>query len=431
MYSLLHQILISTKFSEFCEVKNTNLLTVSEDVVINFRWNKQLMLFINILCILAFLEKYSIMKNRILILLLISIFQNVQAQTEKLNLLIGTYTNSCDSKGIYVYDFDSKTGEFNFKSATEKIINPSYLTLSKDNKFVYSVNENGPESTVSSFGFDAVSGKLDQINKQSSKGADPCYIINDDKNVIVANYSGGNISIFGKNNDGGLTEAKQVIQHYGKGINAQRQEGPHVHMVYFSPDRKFILSNDLGNDKVYSYAYNPNSATEILKPKDSIAVKSGSGPRHLTFSKDGKFVYVLQELDGTLTVFKYSKGILKKIGETTILAKDFKGAVSSADIHISPDGKFLYASNRGEANDISIFKILKNGKLEAKGQISTLGKGPRNFVIDPTGNFLLVAHQYTNDVVIFKRDKTTGALTDTGKRIALCSPVCLVFAPNK
>ena len=179
-------------------------------------------------------------------------------------------------------------------------------------------------------------------------------------------------------------------------------------MVHFSPDRKFVLSNDLGNDKVYSYHYNPNAANEILKIKDSISVKSGSGPRHLTFSKDGKFVYLLQELDGTLTVFSYSNGILKKIEETTILAKDFKGTFSSADIHISPDGKFLYATNRGEANTISIFKILKNGKLVSKGQTSTLGKGPRNFAIDPTGKFLLVAHQYTNDVVIFKRNRTTG-----------------------
>ncbi|MFV8393541.1 lactonase family protein [Flavobacterium sp. LB2P6] len=370
------------------------------------------------------------MKKSFVVVLLIFIFTSVQAQKNKFNLLIGTYTQSCDSKGIYVYDFDSKTGDFSFKNATEKVINPSYLTVSKENDFIYSVNEFGAESTVSSFSYNPSSGKLDLINKQSSKGADPCYIINDDKNVIVANYSGGNISVFEKNNDGSLAKAKQVIQHYGKGINVQRQEGPHVHMVHFSPDKKFVLSNDLGNDKVYTYAYNPNAASTVLELKDSISVKSGSGPRHLTFSKDGKFVYLLQELDGALTVFSYSNGILKKIDETTILEKDFKGTFSSADIHISPDGKFLYTSNRGEANNITIFKILKNGKLQLKGQSSTLGKGPRNFAIDPTGNFLLVAHQYTNDIVIFKRNKTSGALTDTGKRIALCSPVCLVFTKN-
>jgi 6-phosphogluconolactonase len=370
------------------------------------------------------------MKKIYTILLLIFALVTIQAQKNKYNLIIGTYTNSCESKGIYVYDFDSNTGNFNFKNATDNVINPSYLTVSKENNYVYSVNENGAESTVSSFNYNPSNGKLNFINKQSSKGADPCYIINDDKNVIVANYSGGNISVFGKNNDGSISEAKQVIQHYGKGTNAKRQEGPHVHMVHFSPDKKFVLSNDLGNDKVYSYRYYPNSANEILKIKDSISVKSGSGPRHLTFSKDGRFVYLLQELDGALTVFSYSNGILKKIDETTILAKDFKGTFSSADIHISPDGKFLYATNRGEANTISIFKILKNGKLVSKGQTSTLGKGPRNFTIDPSGKFLLVAHQYSNDVVIFKRNITTGSLMDTGKRINLCSPVCLVFTKN-
>jgi 6-phosphogluconolactonase len=370
------------------------------------------------------------MKKYFSFFLLIFALTTIQAQKSKQNLIIGTYTNSCESKGIYVYDFDSNTGNFNFKNATDNVINPSYLTVSNDNNYVYSVNENGAESTVSSFGYNPSNGKLDFINKQSSKGADPCYIINDDKNVIVANYSGGNISVFGKNNDGSISEAKQVVQHYGKGINTKRQEGPHIHMVHFSPDRKFVLSNDLGNDKVYSYQYNPNATNEILKIKDSISVKSGSGPRHLTFSKDGRFVYLLQELDGAITVFSYSNGILKKIDETTIFAKDFKGTFGSADIHISPDGKFLYATNRGEANSISIFKILKNGKLLSKGQMSTLGKGPRNFAIDPSGKFLLVAHQYTNDVVIFKRNSSTGSITDTGKRINLCSPVCLVFTKN-
>ena len=138
-----------------------------------------------------------------------------------------------------------------------------------------------------------------------------------------------------------------MIQHYGKGNNLQIQKSPHVHMVHFSPDKKFVLANDLGNDKVYSYAYNPTAAGTVLEFKDIIIVKSGSGPRHLTFSKDGKFVYLLQKLDGALTIFSYSNGTLKKIDETTILAKDLKGNFSAADIHISPDGKFLHASNRG------------------------------------------------------------------------------------
>jgi 6-phosphogluconolactonase len=367
------------------------------------------------------------MKKLYSVLLLVLVVAAVQAQKNKLNLIIGTYTKSCESKGIYVYDFDVATGELNYKNATENIVSPSFLTVSKGNDFIYSVNENGPGSTISAFGYDSASGQLHFINKQNAVGAGPCYIINDDKNVIVANYSSGNINIFGKNTDGSITEAKQVIQHFGKGINPDRQEKPHAHMVYFSPDRKYVLANDLGNDKVYSYAYNPNVSTDILQIKDTLAVKPGSGPRHLTFSKNGKYVYLLQELDGSLTVFNYADGILKQMDETTVLAPDFKGKFKAADIHISPDGKFLYASNRGEANTISIFKILKNGKLASKGQTSCLGKEPRNFAIDPTGNFLLVANQYSNDIVVFKRNKKTGMLAATGKKIELCSPVCLVF----
>ena len=365
--------------------------------------------------------------KKILFLLLIFSVTSMQAQKNILNLIVGTYTNTCESKGIYVYEFNTKKAQIRLKKRSDSIVNPSYVSLSKDNKFLYSVNENGLESTVSSFGFDAESGKMTPINKVDSKGADPCYLINDDKNVIVANYSGGNISVFGKKEDGSLTEAKQVVQHYGKGINKERQESAHVHMVYFSPDKKYVLSNDLGTDKIYVYNYNPTAATEVLTLKDSVSVKDGSGPRHLTFSKNGKYVYLLQELDGSLTSFSYKDGKLTQVFETTILDKDFKGSFSSADIHISPNGKFLYASNRGEANNISVFKISKNGKLILKEQTSTLGKGPRNFVIDPTGKFLLVAHQFTNNVVFFKIHKKKGTLKDTGIRFDLCSPVCLVF----
>ena len=365
------------------------------------------------------------MKNY-LILILVALISLAQAQTKKLPLLIGTYTNSCDSKGIYVYDFDTNTGDFVFKNATEKVSNPSYLTLSKDQKIVYSVNENGAESTVSSFQFDVTSGKLMNLNQQKAQGADPCYIINDDLNVIVANYSGGNIAVFGKKANGSLSAIKQVVQHKGKGIHP-RQESPHVHMVYFSPDKKYVLSTDLGTDTVSLYEYHPNSATSVLKLKSTTSLQAGSGPRHLTFSKDGKKVYVLQELNGALSVFGFANGKLNTIQETTILAKDFKGNFTGADIHISPDGKFLYASNRGEANTISIFKILKNGQLQPQSVVPSLGKGPRNFAIDPTGRFLLVAHQYSNDVVVFKRDVVSGVISDSGKRLELCSPVCLVF----
>lgn len=371
--------------------------------------------------------KKQTMKKIYLVLFSALAFTTAKAQN-KFNLLVGTYTNTCQSNGIYVYEFDANSGEFKLKNSSENVVSPSYLSVSADNKFIYAVNENGAQSTVSAFGYDSASGKINFLNKNDALGADPCHLINDDKNVIVANYSGGNIVVYKKNADGSISEVQQLIQHEGKGPNAARQEKAHVHMVVFSPDKKFVLSNDLGLDKVFIYKYNSASKNEILTLKGSVDVKPGSGPRHLTFSKDGKFVYLVQELDGTLTTFSYDKtGSLKVIAETSILPKGFKGGTGAAAIKISPDGNFLYVSDRVDANAISVYKILKNGSIELVEQQSTLGKGPRDFSIDPTGNYLLVGHQYTNDIVIFKRDITTGKITDTGKRIQLCSPVGLVF----
>ncbi|WP_366182452.1 lactonase family protein [Flavobacterium ovatum] len=360
----------------------------------------------------------------VVVLFLCSFF--IQAQSTTYNLIIGTFNANCENKGVFVYEFDTQTGDFKFRTESEKVANPSFVSVSKDNKFVYAVNSDGANSSVTAFGYDSKSGKLNVLNQQKTTSENPCYITNDDKNVITANYTGGSISVFGKNSDGSLTPLKQLEQHTGKGPNAKRQEKAHVHMVQFSPDNKFLLGTDLGSDKVYSYAVS-DDAEKPLELKVTNDIKAGSGPRHFTFSKDGKKMYLLQELVGTLSVFDYKKGKLKLCQEQTILAPDFKGKFTAADIHISPDEKFLYATNRGDANDISCFKILKNGKLEFVERVSTLGNGPRNFAIDPSGNFLLVGHQYSNTVIIFKRDKLTGKLTDSGKKIELCSPVCLVF----
>jgi len=378
------------------------------------------------LLILADSKKQTMKKIYVVLFSALSLTA-VKAQN-KFNLLVGTYTNTCQSNGIYVYEFDASSGDFKLKNSSENVISPSYLSVSADNKFVYAVNENGTQSAVSAFGYDSASGKLKFLNTNASLGADPCHLINDDKNVIVANYSGGSIVVFKKKTNGGITEVQQIIQHEGKGPNVARQEKAHVHMVTFSPDKKFVLSNDLGLDKIFIYKYNPASKNEILTLKGTVDVKAGSGPRHLTFSKDGKFVYLVQELDGTLTTLSYDKtGNLKVIAETSILPKGFTGGTGAAAIKISPDGNFLYVSDRVDANAISVYKILKDGKIELVEQQSTLGKGPRDFAIDPTGNYLLVGHQYTNDIVIFKRNKTTGKIEDTGKRIELCSPVGLVF----
>lgn len=187
------------------------------------------------------------------------------------------------------------------------------------------------------------------------------------------------------------------------------------------------MANDLGTDKVYLYKYNVKGGEKTLVLKDEIKVKKGSGPRHLVFSPEGNFVYLLQELDGTLSVFEYQKDKLKLVQETTVAPNLFNGMNSAADIHLNQDGKFLYATNRGDANTISVFKVLANGTLEMIQQISAQGSAPRNFTLSPNDAYVLVANQNTNNVVIYSRDAVNGTLTDTGKRIEVCQPVCLVF----
>lgn len=366
--------------------------------------------------------------NKLLFTIIASVvFIATQAQEKNINLLIGTYTKTCESKGVYLYGFDTNTGEAKVKASTENLINPSFLSVSNDKKFIYTTNEDGDTSKVSAFQFDSNQKQFTFLNAQPSEGNDPCHIINDNQNIIVANYSGGNITVFGKNSDGSIGKYKQIVKHEVQAEKDDKPEKSHMHMLLFSPDKKYLIASDLGKDYLYIYKYNPDAKSAVLEFNAFYKVKRGSGPRHMTFSPDGKRIYLIQELDGTITVLKYNKGGLFFMQETTVVEKGFKGKTSAADIHISPDGKFLYATNRGDANTISCFEIKKNGKLKLKQTTVTLGKGPRNFAIDPTGNFLLVAHQYTNNVVIFKIDKTTGLLIDSGKRIELCSPVCLVF----
>jgi len=346
----------------------------------------------------------------------------------KFNLLVGTYTKTCDSNGVYIFEFDALSGELRLISSTENVINPSYLSVSEDNKYVYAINEDGEQSTVSAFAYNSKEHTLKFLNKNKTLGADPCHIIDDAQNVIVANYGGGSIAVFKKMTGNTISEVRQLIQHEGKGINKDRQEKPHVHMVYFSPDKNFVFANDLGLDKVFIYNYLPHANDQILTLKETIDLKAGSGPRHAAFSKNGNFIFLLHELDGTLTTLRYNKnGSLEILNETNSTPPNFNGSASSAAIKISPDGNFLYLSHRGDLNSISIYKISKNGEIDFVDRISTGGKEPRDFAIDPFGNFLLIGHEETNNITIFKRDKTNGKITNTGKITEICAPVNLIF----
>jgi 6-phosphogluconolactonase len=358
-------------------------------------------------------------------------FNAAFAQTNAF-LLIGTYTSG-KSEGIYVYDFDTQTGASKKRSSVQTP-NPSYLAVSPYQKIVYAVAETdeakkeGTGGAVSAFSFNPANGSLSLINQQFSQGRNPCYVSVDKtgKWVFAGNYSSGSAVLFPVRADGGLETAKQVLQHTGTGPNKDRQEAPHVHSTVLSPDNKFLFTPDLGTDKVMIYRFDKKNGTLSPAPTPFAESVPGSGPRHFDFHPNKKYAYLVEEMSGTVVAFKYKKGKLAPIQRTSILPTGFKGVIGSADIHVSPDGRFLYASNRGESNTIAIFSIdAKTGKLTAIGHQSTIGKTPRNFNFDPGGNFLLVANQSTDDIVIFKIDKATGLLTDTGKRINVPNPVCI------
>jgi len=362
------------------------------------------------------------MKHALLALAFFVFTQTFQARNYR--FLVGTYTNSGKSQGIYSYEMDQKLARIVQKSVTVGVPNPSYLCVTPDKKFVYSVSESSQGSAAYAYAFHSATGLLSFINKSLTSGSGPCYITATPKHVFTANYNGGSLSVFGRNSDGSLTKLKQKIQHEGSSINLSRQKEPHVHQVIVS--NKFVLANDLGTDKVTVYAYDPKSESKILTPWDTLTVKLGSGPRHLTLSRNGKLVYLVQELDGTISVLNFSKGKLELLQELNLVTNSEQKAWA-ADIHLSPDGKFLYATNRAPANNITCFSVDKKGRLELKSQVSTLGDGPRNFAISPDGKYVLVAHQFSNTIVIFNRNAKTGALTDTGKRIDVGAPVCMVF----
>lgn len=347
-------------------------------------------------------------------------------------MFVGTYTNG-ESKGIYVYSFNAATGEATPVSVAEGIKNPSFLAIAPSGKYLYSVNENNSAGEATAFGFDRATGKLTLINKQVTGGKGPCYIATDanGKWVMVGHYGSGTITAFQTDKDGGLKSPAQQIAHTGTSVNTQRQEKAHVHATVFSPDQRLLLVPDLGMDKIMMYRFDPAFYKKPLtasKKQAFVTTKPGSGPRHLSLHPKLPYLYLIEELQGTISAYRYDKDTLKLIQNISSHPADYTGTKGSADIHVSPDGKFLYASNRGDAHNLAIFSINPdNGKLAAKGFQSTMGTVPRNFIIDPTGNYLLVANQQSSNIVIFKRDKETGQLQATGKEINVPSPVCLVM----
>jgi len=354
------------------------------------------------------------------------------AQNTPVDLLIGTYTNTGKSKGIYVFRFDPAKSNASLRSVTESE-NPTFLTLSEDHNYVYAANENRDgKGAGSAFTYNPDQGTLTLLNQQLTNGDAPCHVATDRKgtHVIFSNYGSGSVSVFPVEAAGRLGSLKQFIQHEGSGPDKGRQQTPHVHSAVFTPDESRVYVQDLGTDKINNYDFQPANAAGPLVPSAHPFVKSapGGGPRHLVQSEDGSMLYLVQEMTAKVMVYRQQDGQLEAVQEVEMNEDGFSGKNGAADIRLSPDGKFLYASNRGDANTLAIYRVNKaDGTLAKIGNQSVLGRTPRNFTLSPDGKYLLVANQDSDEVVVFSRNVETGMLTDTGNRIAVPAPVCLVF----
>jgi 6-phosphogluconolactonase len=329
------------------------------------------------------------------------------------------------------------SGELRHVATTKGVVNPSFLALAPSRRYLYAVNEVGEfagrkSGAVSAFAVDQRTGELRLLNQKPSLGSDPCYVDVDagGRFVLIANYNGGNVTVFSVQRDGSLGEATDMKQARGSSINRERQESPHAHCIVLDPTNRFAYSCDLGTDKIMIFRFDIRKGKLLPNEQPWVQVRPGAGPRHLAFHPSGKYVFVLNELHSTVTAFARDpeKGSLKELQTLTTLTKDFTGTNSSADIHVSSGGRFLYCSNRGH-DSIAIFRFDPlSSALTLVGHESTRGMTPRNFAIDPSGAFLLVANQKSDNIVVFRLDQKTGRLSSTDQVIEVPSPVCLKFA---
>lgn len=337
-------------------------------------------------------------------------------------MLVGTFTDG-ESKGIYTFRFNQETGTATALSTFE-LPNPSYLTTSEDGKFVYAVSEmSGKQSAVYALAFDKDSGELRLLNSEPTIGTGPCYISTNGKEVLTANYSGGSMSVFPLRSNGSIEPVDTLFEGLAHGADAERQSDPHMHCALFSPDGKYIFATDFSSDRILRFVLHPKDIVPHLSA-EATEVAPGSGPRHLTFSPNGQYAYLINELSGKIIAYSYHDGCLKQL--QTITA-DTLAARGSADIHLSPDGKYLYASNRLKGDGIAIFAVDEQTGMLAKVGYQPTGIHPRNFNISPNGKFLLVACRDSHVIQVYRRNETTGMLEDSRQDIVIDKPVCIQF----
>ncbi len=371
------------------------------------------------------------MKKYFFVYMLILVSLAVCGQEKgKLKFYVGTFTSE-GADGIYLCDFDTASGDISLDNTFKGVDDPSFLKISSDRKNLYvvaraniAIEKSGGYVIAYEIG---ENGVIHFLNKQASNGADPCYIdvSSDKKYVAIAAYNGGTTSLYPVNADGSLQPATSVIENIGSGPDKKRQDRPHAHSIRFSPFINQVFSTDLGTDQLNIFSIENNKL--VQHGQKFVKMEPGAGPRHLEFHPNGKVIYVISELNSTVTVLQNKGDEWKTSQIISALPKDFKGISYSADIHISEDGKYLYASNRGH-NSIVVFTVDKNTqKLTYKNTVSVEGDWPRNFSLSPDGRFMLVANQRSGNITVFKIDSKTGEPQFTGKEIKLPSPVCIDF----
>lgn len=361
----------------------------------------------------------------------------ISAPASEYLVYFGTYTGA-KSKGIYVARFDTASGKLSPPELAVETKSPAFLIPHPGGRVLYAVGEasaigEAKQGGVTAFAIERERGKLRTLNTQPSGGTGPCHLAVDARGrfVFAANYGSGSVAALPIQPDGSLGAPAATKQHAGSSVNPQRQTGPHAHCVNLSPDERFLLVCDLGLDKLMAYRVGQDQQALVENDPPFTQLAPGSGPRHLAFGHDGKFVYVVNEMGSSVTVLEYDAkhGTLRETQTTSTLPEKYAGNSTCAEIAVHPSGKFVYASNRGH-DSIAVFSAHKSsGLLTSVEQTPTRGKTPRHFVLDPTGAWLLAENQASDSVVVFKVNTRSGALTATGQSIEVPSPVCAVFLP--
>jgi 6-phosphogluconolactonase len=354
---------------------------------------------------------------------------------------VGTFKGEV-TKGIYAWRFDCDSGKMEPLGLVAEASRPLFLALHPNRRFLYAVSRPSPVDrknigVVLAYSIDAQTGKLTALNSLPSRGIDPAYLSVDQtgNNLLVANYGSnsgeGDVAVFPIKKDGSLADASDFIQYSGTGVHPQRQQGPHSHAINTSPDNRFVIVTDLGLDKLFVYRFDPSKGKLNANNPPFAALPPGAGPRHLVFHPGGRFVYVVNEIQSTITTFAYdaAAGALKELQIVATLPKEFSGASSAAEVRVHPNGKFLYSLNRGH-DSTAVFSIdPETGMLTLVELAPTQGKTSSNFGIDPGGSWLIAANQGSDSLVVFRLDPNTGKLQATGQSFEVGAPSCVSFLP--